>query len=163
MGGGAARLAGRDAFASCPHCYSSCARRYRTHESTNTGNADSQPRVRDVFLTPGCPFSDAYFGTLPIAATDCKYGANVDVEWGTRDDGNKAIAANFSVRVNGVAATPPGATTPSGVWSVPSTALSAVEGANTVTVELDWEDTDTSHNWTGQCRNGGGNPCRWKR
>ena len=43
------------------------------------------PRIRDVTLTGGCGIGDAYFGPLPTAATNCRFGANVDVFWGTMD------------------------------------------------------------------------------
>ncbi len=120
------------------------------------------PRIRDVRLTGGCGVGDAYFGPLPVAATDCRFGANVDVFWGTRDDGDLAVASNFSVKVNGVAATPPGANQPSGIWTVPSNTLTANPGANDVTVEIDWTDTTNGHVWEGNaCRNGGQNPCRY--
>ncbi len=124
------------------------------------------PRIRDVRLTGGCAVGDAYFGPLPTAATDCRFGANVDVFWGTMDDNELAVSSNFSVRVNGIAASPPGANQPSGVWTVPSNVLTANPGANNVTVEIDWTDTTTGHVWeqgpgNGQCRTGGQNPCRY--
>ena len=144
--------------------YADCFTRLSQIRVWNDGNADSQPRIRDVNLTGGCGTSDAYFDTLPVAATNCRFGANVDVFWGTRADDELAVSSNFSVRVNGVAATPPGPSTPSGVWTVPSTALIASPGANTVTVELDWTDTNAGHTWEqggGQCRTGTLNPCRY--
>ncbi len=122
------------------------------------------PRTRNVTLTGGCGLGDAYFGPLPTAATDCRFGANVDVFWGTMDDNELAVSSNFHVTVNGVNASPPGPTTPSGVWTVPSTALTASAGANDVTVQISWTDTNNAHNWEqggGQCRNGGQNPCRY--
>jgi hypothetical protein len=123
-------------------------------------------RVRDVRLTGGCAggLGDAYFGPLPVAATDCRFGANVDVFWGTMDDNELAVSTNFHVTVNGVAASPPGPTTPSGVWTVPSGTLTANPGANDVTVQVSWTDTTTGHIWEqggGACRNGSQNPCRY--
>ena len=117
-------------------------------------------------MTGGCGIGDAYFGPLPTAATNCRFGANVDVFWGTMALDDLAVSSNFTVRVNGVAASPPGANQPSGVWTVPSNALIASGGANNVTVEIDWTDTTTGHVWeqgpgNGQCRNGGQNPCRY--
>jgi Putative Flp pilus-assembly TadE/G-like len=144
--------------------YADCFTRLSQIRVWNDGNAASQVRIRDVNLTGGCGTTDAYFGALPVAATNCRFGANVDVFWGTRAQDELAVSSNFSVKVNGVAANPPGATTPSGVWTVPSNVLTASTGANTVTVEVDWTDTNTSHTWEeggGQCRSGTANPCKY--
>ena len=143
--------------------FADCFRRLSQIRVWNDGVA---PRIRDVTLTGGCGIGDAYFGPLPTAATDCRFGANVDVFWGTMDDAELADSSNFTVRVNGVAASPPGANQPSGVWTVPSNVLTANPGANNVTVEIDWTDTTNGHVWeqgpgNGQCRNGGQNPCRY--
>ena len=70
------------------------------------------PRIRDVTLTGGCGIGDAYFGPLPTAAANCRFGANVDVFWGTMALDDLAVSSNFTVRVNGVAASPPGANNP---------------------------------------------------
>ena len=144
--------------------YADCFSRLSQIRVWNDGNADSQPRIRDVVLTGGCGNADPYFGTLPVAATDCRFGANVDVLWGTRAKDELAVSSNFTVKVNGVPATPPGPTTPNGVWTVPSSALTANAGADTVTVEIDWTDTNSSHVWEeggGQCRTGNQNPCTY--
>ena len=98
-------------------------------------------------LTGGCGLGDAYFGPLPTAATDCRFGANVDVFWGTMDDNELAVSSNFHVTVNGVNASPPGPNQPSGVWTVPSSTLTANPGANDVTVQISWTDTNNAHNW----------------
>ena len=65
--------------------------------------------------------------------------------------------------MNGVDATPPGATTPSGVWTVPSTALIAKPGANDVTVEVELGGHRHyaqlgARESGGQCKPGGTNP-----
>ncbi|HET6616317.1 MAG TPA: pilus assembly protein TadG-related protein [Gemmatimonadota bacterium] len=164
------RLASRDEIDINAPCdalalskFADCFRRLSQIRVWNDGDADTEPRVRDVFLTGGCPSADAYFGPLPVAATECRFGANVDVEWGTRDNDELAESDNFSVRVNGVDLDPPGPTTPSGLWSTASNTIIANPGANTVSVEVDWEDTNTAHTWEqggGQCKNGN-NPCKW--
>lgn len=132
----------------------------RVHE---TGSPEAQPRVTNVGLTGGCSatLGDAYFGPMPVDATDCRFGAEVEVNWGSRDDDNRNISANFTVKANGVALSPPEANTPSGIWFTTGTPLIANPGPNQVTVELDWEDTDPTHNWTGACSAGGGNPCKY--
>ena len=53
------------------------------------------PRVRDVGLTGGCGrVYDAYFGPLSVAANppECRFGANVDVFWGTMDDDELGVS-----------------------------------------------------------------------
>ena len=127
------------------------------------GDPEMKPRVKDVVLTGGCPF-DSYFARLPDEATNCPYGATVNVEWGTRDDSVLAVAANFSVKVNGVALTPPAPNQPSGTWTTVGTPFTADPGPNDVSVEIDWTDTTTNpqHTWGAlQCRNGGQNPCKY--
>lgn len=137
----------------------------------SNGDPQVEPLVKDVVLTGGCPF-DAYFARLPNTATACTvdagtriaYGAAVDVDWGDRAVGPLAVPANFTVRVNGVALTPPSGGNPTGVWMTSGTPLRASDGPNDVTVELDWSDTDTTHFWRGlQCRTGGppDNRCRY--
>jgi hypothetical protein len=133
----------------------------RIHE---TGSAEPEPRTTNVVLTGGCGSTgDAYFGTIPVTANpqQCAFGASVEVNWGSRDDGNKNISANFTVNVNGVDLNPPSPTQPSGIWTTAGTPLLASPGPNTVTVELDWEDNDPTHVWGSACRNGGQNPCKW--
>lgn len=129
-----------------------------------TGSAEVEPRTTNFVVTGGCGSpGDAYFGTIPVTASpqECRFGASAEVDWGSRDDGNKNVSANFSVRVNGVNLNPPSATQPSGVWTTAGTPLIANPGPNPVTVELDWADNNPTHFWNGACRNGGANPCRW--
>lgn len=169
------RLASRDEINLNDSCaslrdskFADCFRRLSQIRVWDDGNPDVEPLIKHVMLTGGCATADAYFGPLPTGATDCRYGANVDVDWGSRDDNELADSTKFSVRVNGVNASPPGAATPTGVWTVPSTALVGNPGPNTVTVELDWTDTTNTRVWeqgpgTGRCRTGGSNPCRLPR
>ena len=65
--------------------YADCFSRLSQIRVWNDGNATNQVRIGDVHLTGGCGSTDAYFGTLPVAATDCRFGANVYVNWGDRD------------------------------------------------------------------------------
>ncbi len=145
--------------------YADCFTRLSQLRIWNDGNAENQVRIRDVRLIGGCGNSDdAYFGTLPVAQTQCRFGASVDVFWGTRAKDELAVSSNFTVKVNGVAATAPSPTSPNGLWTVADDALTATAGANTVTVEVDWTDTNTSHTWEeggGQCRTGSHNPCKY--
>ena len=127
------------------------------------GNPDAEPRIRNVALTGGCSF-DPYFGRLPEGASTCAYGATVDVHWGDRADNELAVAANFSVKVNGIELEPPAANQPTGVWTTAGTPLSADPGANDVTVELDWQDRtiNPQHTWGARvCTRGSGNPCKY--
>ena len=87
--------------------YADCFHRLSQIRIWNDGDPDNQVRIGDVHLTGGCANNgspDPYFDTLPVAATNCRYGANVFVNWGGRDDGNKNVPANFTVRVNGTVA-----------------------------------------------------------
>ena len=143
--------------------YADCFHRLSQIRIWNDGDPDNQVRIGDVHLTGGCANNgspDPYFDTLPVAATNCRYGANVFVNWGGRDDGNKNVPANFTVRVNGTVAPLAGSMDPLGEsqYSVPAGTLTATPGANTVTVSVEWRDTDTSHSYGGQCRTGN-NPC----
>ena len=66
-------------------------------------------RLRDA------PAHDAYFGTLPVAATDCRFGAELYVNWGDRDNPpDLDVDDNFTVTVNGVAGGPAGSARRSG-------------------------------------------------
>jgi hypothetical protein len=133
----------------------------------NSGNATAQPRITQVHLTGGCgSVTDAYFSTLPVGATDCKYGGTVEVDWGNRTDPPLNVPANFSVKVNGVSLTPPSGGNPSGIWSTSGTPITASSaGPNTVTVALSWEDTNGSHEYPvgsgNKCKNGNQNPCKY--
>src|SRR5205085_334415 len=113
------------------------------------------PLVKDVKLTPAAPSAcspDAYFSRT----ASCGFGATVDVDWGTRDDNTPPTnvglnaAANFHVEVNGVSLLPPGANTPSGIWSVPSGLTTGASGSTAVQVKTWWKDTDNSHKWNNQ-------------
>ena len=146
--------------------YADCFSRLSQIRLWNDGDADNQVRIGDVRLTGGCGNTDAYFGALPVASTSCRYGASVWVNWGGRDDGNKNLPANFSVTVNGVAATLQGQLDGGsgyGEWVVPSNQLTASAGANAVTVAVNWEDTNTAHQYPNgtNCRNGSQNTCKY--
>ena len=81
--------------------FADCFRRVSQFRVWNDGNANSQARIGDVYLTGGCGNTDAYFGTLPLGATDCRFGANLYVNWGDRDRARSTSPANFTVTVNG--------------------------------------------------------------
>ena len=149
--------------------YADCFSRLSQIRVWNDGDPDNQVRIGDVHLTGGCANNgspDTYFDTLPVAATDCRYGANLYVNWGGRDDGNKNVPANFTVTVNGAAAALQGSLSGQAggysLYTVASNVLTANPGANNVTVALNWVDTNNTHSYQGQnCRNGGSNPCRY--
>jgi hypothetical protein len=146
--------------------YADCFTRLSQIRIWNDGNADSQVRIGDVHLTGGCGNADAYFSPLPVGATDCRFGANVYVNWGGRDEGNKNVPANFSVTVNGTAATLAGplddGSSGYGLWTIPAGTLTASAGPNDVTVAVNWTDTNASHSYGGSnCRTGSQNPCKY--
>jgi hypothetical protein len=146
--------------------YADCFSRLSQIRLWNDGDADNQVRIGDVRLTGGCGNTDGYFGTLPVASTNCRFGASVWVNWGGRDTGNKDVPANFSVTVNGAAATLSGSLNGSngyGEWLVPSNVLTASPGANTVTIAVNWEDTNTTHQYPvgTNCRTGSQNTCKY--
>jgi Putative Flp pilus-assembly TadE/G-like len=145
--------------------YADCFGRLSQIRIWNDG-AGNEIRIGDVRLTGGCGSGDAYFGTLPVGATDCRFGAELYVNWGDRDNPpGLDVPGNFTVTVNGVVATQQGALSGqaggSTLYSVPANALTANPGANDVIVSANWEDNNGSHSYGGNpCRNGGPNPCR---
>ena len=147
--------------------FADCFRRVSQFRVWNDGNPNSQARIGDVYLTGGCGSTDAYFGTLPIGSTGCRFGANVWVNWGDRDEPPLNVPGNFSVTVNGTAATLSGSMVTAGysLYTIPSGTLTANPGANDVTIAVNWTDTNTSHAYpvgsNNKCKNGGGNPCRY--
>jgi hypothetical protein len=167
------RLASRDDIDFNQSCatllaarYADCFRRLSQIRVWNDGNPDSQPRLTNVKLTGGCTGpADAYFSVLPIAATDCRYDVSAEVNWGTRDDGNKNVEANFTVSANGtVLPLVAGSWDQNGTATYASSggAITASPGANGVTISLNWRDNDTTHNWAGnQCTNGNNTPCKY--
>ena len=164
------RLASRDEVDLNQSCsalvtapYADCFSRLSQIRVYNDGNADSQPRITNVRLTGGCPNADAYFGPLASNSIDCRYAVAADVDWGTRDDGNKNVPANFQVTANGVALTLTSPTSQqSGVYTSAGSALIATAGANDLTISLNWTDTNPSHSWGGtSCRPGGQNTCTY--
>jgi hypothetical protein len=147
--------------------FADCFHRLSQIRVWNDGNADNQPRVPRVSLTGGCGgLADAYFSYLPTASLNCKYDATVEVNWGTREDPPRNVAANFSVSANGTPLnlvswnpTLPGATA---IYASSGGAITANPGANPVSVSLSWTDTNTTHTWGGnQCRSGSQNPCKY--
>ncbi len=146
--------------------YADCFSRLSQIRVWNDGSAVNQVRFGDVHLTSVCGSAEGYFATLPVSATNCRYGANVYVNWGDRDDGSLNVPANFTVTVNGVAATLQGSLGgQSGgysLYSVPSNTLTATAGANDVNVAVSWTDTNGSHSYQGTpCRNGSQNTCKY--
>jgi hypothetical protein len=141
--------------------FADCFNRLSQIRVWNDGNADSQPRLTNVTLTGGCPSEDAYFGTPLGGLSTCSYGVSAEVNWGTRDDGQLNVPANFQVSANGVQLNPPGGS-PSGVWTTNGTPIVANPGPNPVTITLGWRDNDPTHSWAGdQCTNGNNTPCKY--
>jgi hypothetical protein len=145
--------------------YADCFHRISQIRIYNDGNPTAQPRVTDVHVTGGCGgIADGYFSVLPTAATNCTYDVSASVNWGTRDDGNLNVPANFTVKANGVNLTQPSGS-PSGVWSSSGGALTlSTAGPNTISIALSWTDENTGHHWPtagDQCKNGNNNPCKY--
>jgi hypothetical protein len=149
--------------------YADCFSRLSQIRVWNDGSAVNEVRIGDVHLTNVCGSDEGYFATLPVGMTSCRFGANVLVNWGDRDDadpGNLNIPANFTVTVNGAAATLQGdlGSQAGGysLYTVASNVLTAGPGANDVTVALSWTDTDGLHSYQGTpCRTGSQNTCRY--
>jgi hypothetical protein len=148
--------------------FADCFHRVSQFRVWNDGNPNSQVRIGDVYLTGGCGNTDAYFGTLPLGSTDCRFGADVYVNWGNRDDGNLAVPANFTVTINGTAATLSGNLGDAGgqsLYTVPAGTLTADPGANDVTVAVSWSDRNTTHEYPigsgNKCKSNGGAPCNY--
>jgi putative Flp pilus-assembly TadE/G-like protein len=147
--------------------YADCFSRLSQIRLWNDGDPNNQARIGDVRLTGGCRDTDAYFETLPVGETDCRIGASVFVNWGDRSTGDLEDPDNFSVTVNGRTAVLSGSLNgpTGGEWIVPSSpGITANPGPNTITVSLNWEDTDPMHvapNSTNHCRNGNNNPCQY--
>jgi Putative Flp pilus-assembly TadE/G-like len=145
--------------------FADCFHRLTQIRIYNDGNPTAQPRLTNVRLTGGCGgLADAYFSVLPTAVTSCKYDVTAQVDWGTRDDGNLNVPANFSVKANGVSLTPPSGS-PTGLWTTSGGALTlSTAGPNTISIALSWTDTNGSHSWptaADQCKNGNNNPCKY--
>jgi hypothetical protein len=126
----------------------------------NSDPTTGAPLFKDVKLVGGTCAPDAYFSRT----ASCQSGVSVDVDWGDRDDGNKAISSNFTVSVNGVPLLPPGATTPTGVWTTPAPNIPlSAGGATTLTLDWTWNDPDPTHSWRNggvpNCKSTGNNPC----
>jgi hypothetical protein len=120
--------------------------------------------IKDVRLTGGCAGpGDAYFGVPPLGFTNCKYDVAVDVDWGSRDDGNLDVPANFTVSAN---SKPLNLVSTSGntkTYASSGGLLSASVGSNDVKISLKWVDTDKNHKWNSQdCTNSPSNtPCKF--
>ena len=147
--------------------FADCFQRLSTIRSWNDGNANNQPRIRDVKILGGCGGpSDAYFGVPPAGQTSCEFDVSVQVDWGTRDTPNLNVPGNFTVSVGGTALTL-GAwdTSPGGVATYSSSggAFTRTYGAWNVPVTIRWRDTDRNHVWEGQaCTNSASNtPCQY--
>jgi hypothetical protein len=144
--------------------YADCYHRLSQIRVWNDGNADNQPRIPRVSLSGGCGgLGDPYFSSLPPGSAGCKYDVTVEVNWGTRDDDDKKVAANFTVTANnqtlGLVSWDADKTA---IYASSGGAFTANPGANPVTVSLSWTDTDKDHSWQGNsCKTGNQNPCKY--
>ena len=97
------RLASRDGIDLNQSCatltaidFADCFTRLSQIRVWNDGNPDSQPRIEDVTLTGGCGApADAYFSAPVPNGPNCNFGVTADVDWGTRDDGNRNVAGEL--------------------------------------------------------------------
>ena len=144
--------------------FADCFTRISQFRVFSDGDPDNQVRITPVKITGGCGApADPYFSTLPVGANNCSFGVTADVNWGSRDDGNLNVPANFTVSANGQAMT---LVTPtsgqSGTWATTGTPITFAPGGNAVTITVNWADTNTSHSWAGdQCKSGNNNPCKY--
>jgi hypothetical protein len=128
---------------------------------------NAEPRFHDVHVLGGCPSpGDGYFSTLPLEQTQCPYGVSVAVDWGERDDGNKKVDANFTVKANGVKlALQSWDTAGDAVYASAADARLANAGGTDITISVEWYDDNPSHTWNGKaCVDPPGSaksPCVW--
>jgi hypothetical protein len=128
------------------------------------GDPNFEPLLKDVRVAGGCGLpGDAYFSTLPLGETECRFDVSVDVDWGNRDDGPRDVPANFTVSANGTNLPPDGGLGAIKTYSSTGGAIFAVAGANPITITLAWADTDPTHPAPGGgfCKNTGTNPCKY--
>ncbi len=164
------RLASRDGIDLNQSCatlkaidYAECFNRLTTIRVWNDGNPDSQPRIKDVNLTGGCGLpGDAYFSAQVLNGPNCNFGVSADIDWGTRDDGNRNVDANFTVTANGAPMTQIAGPCCSGVYSTNGTPITFGPAANgnNITITLDWDDNNNGHQWP-PGTNCGGNRCEY--
>ena len=145
--------------------FADCFTRISQFRIYNDGNPDNQARLTQVKIIGGCGSpGDGYFSTIPTGAANCKYDVSAEVNWGTRDDPPNNVGGNFTVTANGKTLNLVSWNTPNGtaIYSSSGGALTATPGANNVTIDLAWADTDKNHSWQGNaCKNGKGNPCAY--
>jgi Putative Flp pilus-assembly TadE/G-like len=109
-----------------------------------------EPLLKDVRVLGGCPEpGDEYFGVLPLGQSDCAYDVSVDVDWGSRDNGDLDVPANFKVSANGTLLAPAGGSGDTKTYTSSGGALSAAAGPTDISVTLEWLDIDPGNNWGG--------------
>ena len=85
--------------------------------------------------------------------TNCKFDVSVDVDWGTRDDGNLDVPANFTVSANGVSLLPAGGSGSTKTYASTGGALTATAGPTTSASPWHartWVRHPLEHTWNGQ-------------
>jgi hypothetical protein len=131
------------------------------------GNPDAEPVVKDAHVLGGCGTpGDGYFGVLALAATSCNYDVSVQVDWGDRDDGNKRVETNFTVKANGTTLAFAGRSGETVTYASSGGAFTGNAGPNIVNVSIAWyDDGGPTHIWQGkQCVDPPGSaksPCIW--
>ena len=85
--------------------FADCFRRVSQFRAWNDGNPNSQARIGDVYLTGGCGNTDAYFGTLPLGVDRLPVRRQRVGQLGRPRRRHLAVPTNFTVTVNGIAAT----------------------------------------------------------
>ena len=133
--------------------FADCFHRLSQIRVWNDGNPDSQPRLTNVHVTDGCGApADGYFSRLPFGANDCRFTVTAEVLWGDATTATNVIG-NFQSPQTACSSTRRRAARPVSGLRDPQ-AVTYAPGANTVTIGLDWDDNNTTHNWHGQCKNG---------
>ena len=132
----------------------------------NDGNANSQPRVKEVTLTGGCGMPGDVISQRRSRTGRTATSASPPDSTGGRDNddspnNNRSVLANFTVTANGEPMTySGGACCSAGTWATSGTPISFGPGGNSIDLTLDWDDNNNQHQFP-PGTNCGGNRCEY--
>ena len=161
------RVAGRDVDIDTPSCATLSSSRFtgcwsrlseiRAWKQRDPAVTPYNPVFGDVVLgTAGCS-PDSYFSRTP----SCASSVSVNVDWGDLDDGTRNVPANFSVKIQGQALSPPAGANASGTWTrIATIATNGTGGATQIDLAYAWKDEVAAHGpWRGNVCKQGNSPC----